>query len=431
MRITIIAIGTRGDVQPYVALGLGLQQAGHDVRLATHSRFAGLAVRRGLEFAPVAEGELSRGLETDEGRRWVETTSRRRPGWLGFARDGASVVHRRLADCLDACHDTDAIVASMWATLIGLQLASVLQLPLVRAYLTPLGFHSPDDHAGIPIPNEIRRRAGRMAQLEIRQMLWLAYRRPANAARRDVLGLPALPLREPFSELDNRCVPLLYGYSRAVIPRLVEQSEWLHVTGYWFLEDEAHWEPPPALVQFLAAGPPPVLVSFGTRVGDDRDPVATTRIVLDSLARAGQRAVIVRDPAALRGIDLPQSVFALDFIPHAWILPRVAAAVHHGGAGTTAAVLQAGVPSVVVPFYADQPFWARRVYRLGAAPRPIPRRRLSAQRLADAIEKATGDVDMRYQAAAVAAGISGESGVATAVDALERHLVSQGRAMSA
>jgi UDP:flavonoid glycosyltransferase YjiC (YdhE family) len=430
VRVTIIAIGTRGDVQPYVALGAGLQGAGHDVRFATHPRFEPLVRRSGLDFAPVAEGDLSRGLETDSGRRWVETTSRRRPGWIGFLRDGASVAQRRLADCRRACDDAEAIVASMWGTLIGFQLAEVLRVPLVRAYLTPLGFHTPDNGTARRLPREAARRLGAARQVAIRQLLWQPARPWANAARRAVLGLPALPLNEPFGSLDRRGVPLLYGYSRAVIPRLLDEPEWLHVTGHWFADTAEDWEAPPRLADFLAAGPAPVFVSFGTRDGDDRDPVATTATVIHALARAGKRAVLARSQHAMRGIDLPDDIIAFDFVPHSWIYPRVAAAVHHGGAGSTAAALRAGLPSVVVPFYADQPFWARQVHRLGAAPRPIPRRRLSADRLADALRVATADATMRRRAQDVGRAIQAEDGVARAVEAFER-LVAGRRAVMA
>ena len=195
-----------------------------------------------------------------------------------------------------------------------------------------------------------------------------------NAARRDVLDLPPLPVREQYGTLGRRRVPLLYGFSPATFTP-TEQGDWVDVTGYWFDDRHEHWEPPPALAAFLAEGPPPVFVGFSSM--SDRNPEATLAVVSEALARAGQRG-IVQWSLVTQNAELPREVFAIDSIPHDWIFRRVTLAVHHGGSGTTGEAFRAGLPSVVVPAaFADHPFWARRVHDLGVGP---PRSRASDSR---------------------------------------------------
>jgi sterol 3beta-glucosyltransferase len=395
VRITIIAIGSRGDVQPYVALGAGLRRAGHDVRLATHPAFAKLVRGQGLGFAPVAEGELSRGRETDAGRAWLKGAGRVLPAWVGMLKDGASVAERRLANCWAATEGADAIITSILGTLLALQMARERDLPLLRAYYAP---------------------PGRMAHASVRQAVWLCSRPWVNRARRAALDLPPLPLKEPFGDLDRERVPLLYGYSPAVAPAPPTGE----VTGYWLLDTPPDWTPPAALSDFLAAGDPPVLVSFGAMA--DPHPERTTALLLEALSRAGRRGILIRGPHLAPDAALGSQVLAIDSAQFDWLFPRLAAAVHHGGAGTTAYALRAGVPSVAVPAMADQPFWAERIHLLGVGPAPIPRNRLTAGGLADAIRVAATDPGIRARAAALAERIAGEDGVGVAVAAVERHL---------
>jgi UDP:flavonoid glycosyltransferase YjiC (YdhE family) len=191
------------------------------------------------------------------------------------------------------------------------------------------------------------------------------------------------------------------------------------MTGYWFLDRPQGWQPPAALVDFLQAGPPPVVVGFGSITV--RDPEETTVLVLSALRAARQRGLLLTGWGGLSQADLPDDVFKLEAVPHDWLFPRAAAVVHHGGAGTTAAALRAGVPSIVVPNFMDQPFWAQRVVALGAGPRPIPRNRLNAARLSAALRAAVEDESFRARAAAVGRRLRAEDGVGRAVEAFERH----------
>jgi sterol 3beta-glucosyltransferase len=189
------------------------------------------------------------------------------------------------------------------------------------------------------------------------------------------------------------------------------------VTGYWFLDEAVDWTPPAALTNFLGSGAPPVYIGFGS-MGSCK-PAETTDLVLESLARTEQRAILQSGWGGLKKTNLPETVFMVDSISHSWLFPRMAAVVHHGGAGTTAAGIRAGVPSIVIPFFGDQLFWGQRVEALGVGTAPIPRKQLTAELLAQAIHRVVTDRVMRQRAANLGAKIQAEDGIANAVRAIE------------
>jgi sterol 3beta-glucosyltransferase len=411
MRITLLSVGSRGDVQPLLGFGLGVAAAGHEVRVAAFPSFEQQVRAVGLDFAPLAEGRVSKRSASAEDRRWLERGRSRMPALLGFVKDARSVASERLADALAACEGAEAIVTNELALLLGWQASEHLGAKLVRARLCPPP-----------------RMAQRPAAPIVRQLAWLLMRRWLGGARREA-GLPALPLREPLGRLAEQRTLELRAYSPAVVSDHAQVGPWTHVTGYWFLDSDLDPEPPQGLEQFLTDGPPPVCVGFGSMV--DADPAATTRLVLDALSSAGQRGVLIRGQHGFGDVQLPDSVFAVETVSHDWLFERCAAVVHHGGAGTTAAALKAGVPAVVVPHMIDQHAWGREIQELGAGPAPIPRRKLSQRRLSEAIEMAATDLGMRGRAAALSARIREEDGIASAVEVFERHMDGvAGRALS-
>jgi sterol 3beta-glucosyltransferase len=249
------------------------------------------------------------------------------------------------------------------------------------------------------------------------QMFWQSTK-SVDAETRKLLGLPKPPFWGPFRDLARRQTPTLYGYSTHVLPRPQDWNAQIHITGYWFLDEGEGWQPPADLVAFLDAGDPPVYIGFGSM--GSRNPEEAGRIALDALARSGQRGIIAAGWGGLKTGDLPESVHLISALPHSWLFPRMAAVVHHGGAGTTAAGLRAGVPSIITPFGMDQPFWGRRVAELGVGPQPIPRKKLTAERLAAAITEATTNPTMRRRAAALGEAIRSEDGIGNAVAMVAR-----------
>jgi sterol 3beta-glucosyltransferase len=184
------------------------------------------------------------------------------------------------------------------------------------------------------------------------------------------------------------------------------------------LDEVAGWEPPKDLMDYLRAGPPPVYIGFGSMVNSS--PEKTTDLVLQALARSGQRGVLSSGWGGLIKSSLPETVFMTGSIPFSWLFPKLAAVVHHGGAGTTSMGLWAGVPSIVIPFMGDQPFWGQRVYELGVGPKPIPRQRLTVNLLAESIHCAVTDKAIQERATSLGERIRAENGVAQAVAIIEQ-----------
>jgi len=253
-------------------------------------------------------------------------------------------------------------------------------------------------------------------------MMWQAFRSADNRALQERLGLEPSAFRGPFRSFQDGTLPVLYGYSQHVIPVPRDWDDSNIVTGYWFLEPASQWQPSDSLLEFLESGPPPVYIGFGSMV--NQDPEETASMVLTALDRSGQRGILGSGWSGIREDNLPDAVHIVGSVPHAWLFPRMAAVVHHGGVGTTAAELGAGLPSILTPFFGDQPCWGRRVFELGVGPWPIPRRQLEVDSLARAISVAVSSKEMREKAVALGSSIRREDGVSEAVQVLERTIPS-------
>jgi sterol 3beta-glucosyltransferase len=213
---------------------------------------------------------------------------------------------------------------------------------------------------------------------------------------------------------------MLSAYSPSLIPHPPDWPENIHITGYFFLDSQAEWQPSTELKAFLEAGDPPVYIGFGSMAG--RNPEQLARLVSEALVKSGQRGLLLTGWGGLRPELVPDNVFVVDAVPHSWLFPRMAAVVHHGGAGTTAEALRAGVPAVIVPFAFDQPFWGARVKALGLGPDPIPLKKLTADALADAIRIAVTDSDMRQRADSCGKAIRTEDGTGNAAKVIQQYL---------
>ena len=411
MRIAIMAMGSRGDIQPYIALGRGLQATGHSVRLITHENFDVLVCSYGLEFCPV-KGNVQAFMETPEMLALME-----KGNFLAINAYTAKASQRAAIDWAEdgfaACRDVDLLIAGVGGLFKSLAFAEKLQLPLLQAYIFP--FTPTNAFPAILFPQSITKFGGfvnRLSHHLFRQLMWQCSRAGDGLARQQVLDLPSAPFWGPYKAVEFQRYPILYGFSPAVI---TQPSDWHHtlVTGYWFLDEAPDWSPPAALLDFLYRGSPPIYVGFGSM--GSRNPEATADLVLQAIALTGQRAILQSGWGGLSKSHLPETIFMVDSIPHGWLFQHVAAVVHHGGAGTTAAGLRAGVPSIVIPFFGDQPFWGQKVAELGVGTAPIPRKQLTAERLADAIHTTVTDEAMRQRAAALGAKIRAEDGVGNAV----------------
>ena len=421
--ITLVTAGSRGDIQPYIALGMGLQNAGHKATLATHGIYAGWITAHGLGIYPV-EGDPVAMAQGQAGRQWMETGRRGIDLLRGFGDFMRPILREATSDLLAACAASDLILFSGTTFFAAYSVAKKLDLPFVQAYLQPVtptrAFPSlvyPTRFKGGGLFNYATHAVGG-------QLFWQMMRPLLNDIRREQLGLRPFSFGGPFLSMLRRRLPVIHGYSPTVLPKPKDWNEAHFVTGFWFMDDD-NTEPPVELTRFLSDGPRPVYIGFGSMTGSD--PERLTGIVLEALRVSGERGVLLSGWAGLAEGDLPGEVIRVDAVPHDWLFPRMAAVVHHGGIGTTHAGLRAGVPNVVVPFFADQPFWSDRVYGLGAGPRPIPQGELTAEKLAEAIRVATSDGHIRESAAAVGQAIQAEHGVKEAVAIVNRYLAQRPR----
>lgn len=413
LEIAIAASGSRGDVQPYVALGKGLQDAGHSVRILTNDNFETLVTEAGLTFGSIGES-IEAIIQSDEWRKTLDNGNFLKI--LGQMRKEmkrhAAAMAQRMPTLLKG---SDLIVAGM-AGMSVFSVADMLKIPYLQAFVFPF---TPTGE--FPSPLVPKRSLGsalnRLSFHATRQMFWQSSKM-ADVTTRQLLGLEKGSFWGPFRSLTHKRVPGLYGYSRHVLPRPHDWPDNHLVTGYWFLDEPSGWTPPPDLLAFLEAGAAPVYIGFGSM--GSRNPQEAGQIALEALERSGQRGVLAAGWGGLSVSDMPKTVHMISSIPHSWLFRRMTALVHHGGAGTTAAGLRAGVPSLIVPFMGDQPFWGQRVADLKVGPVPIPRKQLTGERLAKAISKMVTNNAMRQQASVLGQQIRAEDGIGEAVALVER-----------
>ncbi|MEZ5094215.1 glycosyltransferase [Nocardioides sp.] len=419
MRITILASGSRGDVQPLVALGAGWQRAGHQVTVAATRDFAPLVTAHGLACHPfsVATDDL---LASDLGRTWLGHSSHRPRLELRLLTEMVSTYGVALAPEIAALAGTADLFVSGVLSVDGA--ASLVEAGGGRHLVALLAPFHPTRagwagvQAPVPLAESWRNRASGQV------MNWFlagAFRATGDAVRRE-LGLAPGPRRSWARRLVE--TPALVGVSPTVLPRPSDWPEHVAVTGSWFLPDEAGrgLSEHPRLAEFLAAGEPPVYVGFGSM--SSHDSRSTTSTVLAALARSGRRAVVHRGAAGLADdVEVPSEVLVVDDVPHGLLFPQCGGVIHHGGAGTTAAALRAGVPSAAVAHMGDQPYWGRRIHELGAGPAPIRRHELTVASLTGLLDGLSAP-GIAERAAEVGARVRAEDGVATAVTAADRLL---------
>jgi sterol 3beta-glucosyltransferase len=407
----LFTVGTRGDVEPCVAMAHGLRQAGLHVRVVTLAPFADLVRSHGIEFHSL--GELPPRFQPPkpgESKRQFDFrgVTGRALFWSFFVR----LLSHYLEQFIEGAAGADVILHSR-LTFPAFHVAEMLRVPCWLALPVP---HTPTSAFGNPYYDYERLRSGRVNRLshhlEAQLMAQLAGS-TMNRWRQARLGLPALPRHHLRAHQERGTAGVLYGISPHLLPRPADWPEHVHLTGHWTAPSLSQWTPPPGLQAFLQAGEPPICIGFGSM--NDGQPVQTTQLVREALARVGRRGLLVTGAGALAPVETDEQVMAIDAAPHDWLLPQVAAVVHHGGAGTVAAAARAGVPQVLAPFMYDQSFWARRVQALGIGVAAGPKRQLRVANLADALHKVTADASVRARAADVAARMREEDGVAQAV----------------
>ncbi|GAA5812088.1 hypothetical protein MFLAVUS_005538 [Mucor flavus] len=414
LHFTCLTIGSRGDVQPYVALCKELQKDGHRCRIATHPEYKKWITDHGIEFRSVGgdPGELM------ENFAFLS---------VSFIREGTKFFYHwfesLLESAYEACKGTDVLIESP-SVMIGVHMAEKLGIPYIRSMPFPFTRTTKFPHpfamqatAGGRIYND-------MTYVMIDMALWTGTARYVNRFRRKVLHLPSTTL----DKLQLWKVPYIYSFSPIVVHPPKDWPDFIHCTGYWFLDNsDQSWEPDSSLVQFLKGDQPIVYIGFGSIIVPDA--AETTRTIVDAVLKSGIKAIICKGWSTRSTSKKPNEeeevlldsypgiIYHIDAVPHDWLFPQIQAVVHHGGAGTTAAGLRAGLPTVVKPFFGDQRFWGQRVEELGVG---LCLNKLTKNSLTDALISITQNRTMIAKAQGVGEMIRKENGPRNAVESIYR-----------
>ncbi|MGA5462644.1 glycosyltransferase [Mycobacterium sp. NPDC050041] len=405
--VAIAAVGSRGDVAPLTGIGVRLREAGHRVVMAAYTPFAGMVTGCGLEFRELP-------ADFTPGADHADATSRETFAAIfgpRGVRDSGRLVLAALGDV-----PADILLLAPLAELAGHPLAEAKGIPSLGVRLQPLSATAayPPSVLGAWSAGA---RGNRFAADAGAWVVDRLYGKVVTGFRRD-LGLREVGARTLRRHRTDTRWPVLHGYSPTVLPRPADWRRGLDVVGYWWPPPDPDWQPPPVLTDFLSAGPAPVFVGLGSTVVTAPRARELAEIIARALRQAGVRGVVQSGWAGLAVHD--DDVLTIGDAPHEWLFPQMSAVVQHCGAGTTAAALRAGVPTIAVPGHVgDQPFWARRLADLGASAATIAQRTLTADNLAEAIHVAVDSRELRLSTARLADRIAGEDGAAHAVAVVE------------
>ncbi|XP_074566941.1 sterol 3-beta-glucosyltransferase UGT80A2-like isoform X2 [Curcuma longa] len=409
MQIVILIVGTRGDVQPFVAIGKCLQDYGHRVRLATHANFKEFVLSAGLEFYP---------LDMVKNKGFLPSAPSEIPIQRKQMRE---IIFSLLAACKEPDVDTsipfkaDAIIANPPA--YGhTHVAEALKVPIHIFFTMPWTPTSEFQH---PL-SRVKQPAGyRLSYQIVDSMIWLGIRDMINEFRKKKLKLRPVTYLSG-AQASTSDIPHGYIWSPHLVPKPKDWGSKIDVVGFCFLDLASNYEPPKELVEWLEAGEKPIYIGFGSL--PVQEPQKMTEIIVEALRITGQRGIINKGWGGLGNLAEPKDyVYLLDNVPHDWLFLQCKAVVHHGGAGTTAAGLKAACPTTIVPFFGDQPFWGDRVHARGLGPQPIPIDQFSLQKLVDSI-KFMMDPKVKENAVELAKAMETEDGVSGAVRAFLKHL---------
>ncbi|KAL5001734.1 hypothetical protein BDV10DRAFT_149117 [Aspergillus recurvatus] len=450
LNIVIHVVGSRGDIQPFLAIGRQLKSHGHRVRLATHLSFREAVEDEGLEFFNI-------GGDPSELMAFMVKNPGLLPD-LQTLRSGAIRMRRRemksiFSGCWRSCYETgdgtgidhhikddpdpwsgeeavdyrrlpfvaDVIIANP-PSFAHLSCAEKLGVPLNMMFTMPWSATQAFPHPLANVQSQhTKPSVGNFASYAIVEiMMWEGLGDLINRFRKRELGLDPLDAIRAPSIAHRLQVPYTYLWSPALLEKPLDWGDNMDVVGFSTLPSAQNYRPPEDLQNFLDAGPAPIYVGFGSIVVDD--PKALTSIVFEAVQKAGVRAVVSKGWGNI-GADhaASDSIMMIDKCPHDWLFQHVSCVVHHGGAGTTAAGLALGKPTIIVPFFGDQAFWGSIVSRAGAGPDPIPWKRLTAEKLAEAIQVALKD-ETKRKAEEIGEQMRSEQGARNAVCSFYHHL---------
>jgi sterol 3beta-glucosyltransferase len=407
MQIGILALGSRGDVQPVIPLGQGLQQAGHRVKIATFESFAEMVHKAGLELVPI-RGDAVAILKAAGGSEGVEKADNPLHAFRAIKRS-YGMLAKSMPNELSALNDSQLILNQLPGNLFGPDLAEFLRVPLGILAVIPMVSTHTRPLFGFPsLPIAAYNRWTYWAG---NQIAWQMFRSAVNRWRVDRLHLAS----RPFFGGKPADYPVINGFSPLVVERPDDWGNHVHITGWW-QPDDPDWQPPVDLLRFLDGGPEPVFIGFGSM--PVRNPHKTSAAIIEAVKISGKRAILHAGWGGLGG-QITDKIYLMEYAPYRWLFPRMSGIIHHGGSGTTGFALHSGTPSCVAPFLFDQYYWGKRTAALGAGPPPLPFRSLTASRLAAKIVDLTENFNYKNGASALGAALGEEKGVETAVQLID------------
>ncbi|EPS66136.1 hypothetical protein M569_08639, partial [Genlisea aurea] len=417
LRIAMLVVGTRGDVQPFVAMAKRLQEYGHRVRLATHSNFGGFIKSAGVDFYSIGgDPRILAGL--------MARNKGLIPSSTGDLHAQRKQVQAIVESLLPACTEPDPVTGEPFKAQAIIanppayghtHLAEALGIPLHIFFTMPWTPTYAFPHPLARVPQS----AGYwLSYILVDLLIWWGIRGYINDFRKKRLKLSPIAYLTLYHAISQ--LPTGYMWSPHVVPKPDDWGPLVDITGYCFLNLGSKYQPSRQFDQWMQKGEKPIYIGFGSMPLEDS--IKTTQIILEALEVTGQRGIIDRGWGDLgTDSDIPGNVFLIVDCPHDWLFPQCSAVVHHGGAGTTATGLKSGCPTTIVPFFGDQFFWGERVHQKGLGPAPIPISDLNVDSLAEAIAFMLKP-EVKSRAMELAERIRNEDGVGAAVDAFHRHL---------
>ncbi|WP_134703400.1 glycosyltransferase [Ammoniphilus sp. YIM 78166] len=414
MNIKILTVGTRGDVQPFVALGRELRRRGHEVTICTGENFKAIVEGYGVSFSPVRVDYLKL-TQSEEGQKMMNGNP------LAVLKNMKTLVYplmeQMLEDLWEAAQDAEVLIYHPKA-FGGYDITEKLQIPVFAAHpipvIAPTGLFT---NPALPVSASI----GWINQLSFRmnRLFMAAFFSIINRWRQDTLGLTTKrTLLSDDLKIKGKQIPVLYGCSPRVIPYDPTWKDQVSMSGFWFLEEEEGWKPSAEVLQFLEEGPPPLAISFSSM--PLKDPNRVREMLVEALEKTNQRGVLMTGWSGMESSPLSPRIFTINALPHTWLFPRTCGVIHHGGAGTTAAVLKSGKPMIICPFSADQPFWAKRMKELGIATSPLKEKEMSVESFVHRIQELTSNPLLSRKAAMLANDLNRETALEDTAQFIEK-----------
>ncbi|KAG0664366.1 Sterol 3-beta-glucosyltransferase [Maudiozyma exigua] len=415
-KIGLITIGSRGDVQPYIALGKGLLKEGHEVTIITHSEFRDFVENHGIKFKSIAgdPAELMSLMVEHESMSigMLREASKKFGGWI------KELLETSWVACKDEKFD---ILIESPSCISGIHIAEALRIAYFRAFTMPWTRTRAYPHAFV-VPD--KKRGGNYNYLSyvlFENVYWKGTSGAINKWRTERLGIGKTSLEQ----LQQNKVPFLYNVSPTIFPPSVDFNEWVKVTGYWFLDEKLDYKPPKELIEFIEKArtlkKKLVYIGFGSIVVSNASEM--TKALVQAVINADVYCILNKGwserlgdkSAKMVEVELPESIYNAGTVPHDWLFPQMDAAVHHGGSGTTGATLRAGLPTIIKPFFGDQFFYANRVEDIGVG---IALRNFTTKKLSDALVEITTNGKYKEKAGLIKSRIVKEDGVATAINCI-------------